>query len=375
MKIALCGGHVTPALACIDYIQANFPEHQLLLIGRVFAQDKGHQLAHEKELALSRRVQFVPFEGVRWESSSWWSQMVATLRLSWLLVQALRVLIVYRPQVLVSFGGYLAVPLACAAWLLRIPIVTHEQTRSAGKANIFIGKLANRIAISHPSSADSFPKKKTVLTGNLLRQAIFSPHPATPAWIKKLPSTPLLYITGGSQGSQVINAVIKKALPQLLKEFWIIHQCGKDTETHSYQTELLTAAHQSGFRKSRFIVREWLTETELAWVLQHAKLAISRAGANTVDELLAARLPALYIPLPFTHDEEQLTNAQAIVSLGGALLLEQKNLSHQTLLTSIKTLLLEADTMKLKLSKVPITQHAPAKFYQVIVSVVAKAKS
>lgn len=370
MKIAFCGGHITPALACIDYLQAHHPEHQLWLVGRVYSQRNAHQLAHEKELALNRRVQFVPFDGVRWEVNSWWQATVTITRLLWSSLRALLILLNIRPKVLISFGGYLAVPLAIAAWMLRIPIITHEQTRSAGKANILIAHMAKKVAISHPSSAEYFPKKKTVTTGNLLRQTIFLPHPPSPAWLEKIPRSPLLYITGGSQGSQVINSVIKQCLPQLLKDFWIIHQCGKDTETESYQTQLLSAAKQVASSKSRYLVRDWLTESELAWVLNHAGLAISRAGANTVDELVAARLPTIFIPLPFTHDEEQLVNAQAVADLGGAIILEQKNLSQKTLLKTLKTLWAEADTMKAQLAKQTVAHDAPARFYQVITSLV-----
>lgn len=370
MKIAFCGGHITPALACIDYIQTHHPQDQLWLIGRVYSQKNAHQLAHEKELAINRRIQFVPFDGVRWEIGDWWQTINTITRLIWSSLHAILILINIRPQVLISFGGYLAVPLAVAAWILRIPIITHEQTRSAGKANILIARFAKKIAISHPSSEEYFPKKKTILTGNLLRQAIFLPHPLVPAWLQKISKTPLVYITGGSQGSQVINSVVEQCLTQLLKDCWIIHQCGKDTETHSYQNELLSAAKQSAYSKSRYVVREWLTESELAWVLKNATLAISRAGANTVDELVAARLPTLFIPLPFTHDEEQLTNAQAIVDLGGAFLLEQKNLSQKSLLKSVKTLLSQTAKMKTQLAKVPVTHDAPAHFYQVIQSVV-----
>lgn len=366
MKIALCGGHITPALALIDFVQTNHPEDQLVLLGRTYAQSNKGQVAHEKELALHRGIAFIPFEGVKWGAQSGLSKITVIFSVFLAFFKALLVLLKLRPAVLVSFGGYLAVPLSYAAWVLRIPVVTHEQTYCAGVANQWIGKIATAIALSHDSSRESFPARKTTVVGNLLRAGLFQPNPPKPAWVKRKGTRPIIYITGGSQGSEVINSVVQQALPKLLKQYRVIHQCGKETTVRSYLQELQAAAAKLGSLADRYWVQEWYSENELAWILQHTTVAVSRAGANTVDELSACQVPTIYIPLPYARDEEQKKNTQAAVSAGGAVLLEQKDLNAHTLLSQIEQTERMADTMRSQLSIFAYQSNAPKSFYRLI---------
>ena len=188
----------------------------------------------------------------------------------------------------------------------------------------------------YPETAVFFPRKKTIVTGNPLRSSVLNPNPPQPHWLTKESQKPILYITGGSQGSQTINSLVATVLPQLLKEWCVIHQCGHPNAVTHYARELDRKKKTlSSEVQQSYYIREWLEESELAWVYQHAKCIVSRAGANTVHELTMLGKPAIFIPLPFSHGEEQLKNAQAVTSTGAALLLLQKDADAETFLKTI----------------------------------------
>jgi UDP-N-acetylglucosamine--N-acetylmuramyl-(pentapeptide) pyrophosphoryl-undecaprenol N-acetylglucosamine transferase len=306
MKILITGGHLTPALSFIDYVQDQHPQDKLVFVGREFSQDALQQEAVEHYEVNKRGVPFIVFSAVRL-GPVFFKQILANSRVFYLSVkQARAILKKQRPLVLVSFGGYLAAPFALAAWAMRIPVITHEQTLTVGLANRLIGRLAKKIAISFPQTAQSLPAHKTVLTGNLLRAGVFKVRHPRPKWLPEKIKLPLVLVMGGNQGSLTINKVIANTLPELLTDWTIIHQCGKPTDQHNY-LEILEREkkRQPKNLQANYFIREWLDETDLFWIYNHAFCAISRSGANTTQELAAVKLPSVLIPLPHAHGDEQ----------------------------------------------------------------------
>jgi UDP-N-acetylglucosamine--N-acetylmuramyl-(pentapeptide) pyrophosphoryl-undecaprenol N-acetylglucosamine transferase len=337
MKILLSGGHLTPALALIDYIQKNTTD-SCVFVGREYAQEKTKQPSQEKTEVTKRGIVFIPYATGKLIRLN---PIVLIPQGKLLLTSFFRALSIFKtekPDVYVSFGSYLAVPLTLAAWILHIPIVTHEQTQTAGVANKLVAKFAQKVAISHQSSANYFPAAKVVLTGNPVRPQILAGSKTAPEWMSTSKEKPILYITGGSQGSQRINQVVSEVLTQLTQKWLVIHQCGKPTTAYNGLTFLEAQRNKlPPEQQNCYFIREWLTEQELAWIYQHTQIIISRAGANTIQELTALGKPALFIPLPLTHDDEQTKNAQAVVDQHAALLLPQSEVSPNSLLERLDT--------------------------------------
>lgn len=350
-RILISGGHLTPALALIDYLQENkISDLEIIFAGRLYSQDVDKQEAQEKKEVEKRQIKFISFDAPR-PAANLVEKLTLGPRFLWSCFKAGAILIKHRPKVFMSFGGYLAIPLGVMAWLLGIPLITHEQTVSAGQANLFLAKFAKAIAVSHPESLKFFPKGKTTVTGNPIRPDLMTAKPRRPEWSTDLnQQKPTLLITGGNQGSYILNTTVSQILPKIIQSWNVIHACGNPTNSINYTLELekvkqtLHAGH-----RSNYIIKEWLTSGELAWIYNIADGAVARAGANTVQEIAFAQIPTIFVPLPFAKGNEQLLNARTLTDSGAAILLEQKNLSAETLIEKIQQLKKLQKSMRRKL--------------------------
>jgi UDP-N-acetylglucosamine--N-acetylmuramyl-(pentapeptide) pyrophosphoryl-undecaprenol N-acetylglucosamine transferase len=330
VTILISGGHLTPALATIEYFQKNHPQVRLVFVGREYSQEKEEQLAKEREVCEQLGIPFYAISAPKFHRSVWGRNIYELPKIWPSLWEAYRIIRDENVDLFLSFGGYLAVPIAFMAKLSGKKIVTHEQTKSSGLANELIALMADKVAISHEESWKLFPASKTVLTGNPIRAKLLRTYKRAPNWLpEKL--KPILYITGGSQGSQVINTAVGQILPQLTEKFTVIHQCGRSTNQRYLRFLEEQAEELSPAAQANYFVREWIDEQDMSWIFQHAVLAISRSGANTTLEMTIHALPAIFIPLPFAHDNEQWKNAEELVNAGAAVLLEQKDLTPEKL--------------------------------------------
>lgn len=367
MTVLTSGGHLTPALAFIDYLQTSQKNVTIVFVGRTYTRESDKQPSREKQEMEARGIKFIPLVSAKLNSNSLLGFFNQGYKFIISIFQASSILSQEKPEVFMSFGSHVAVPIAIACWLRHIPVVTHEQTRTVGLSNKIIGSIAKKIAISFPESAEYFPSHKTVLTGNLIRKQLLKKATEKPSWYSSDSTLPLLYITGGSQGSEVINSTVSQALPRILKDWQVIHQCGAASQTRSYVKELeqrkkiLAKTH-----KARFFIREWITEKELAWIYKHAAACISRAGANTTQELMYNTLPSILIPLPFSNFQEQQKNAEALAATGGSILIPQKNLTPDTLIDALEILRTKNQACRRKLSELTVTEHADQKIFTII---------
>lgn len=370
MKILISGGHLTPALAFIEYVKAEHPDVELVFAGRTFSQDRLKQKSQEMDEVKRRDVRFITVSAPRLNTGSVVDKGLSLLQLAAAFFRSLLLILKERPTVFLSFGSYLAVPLAAACAVLRVPIVTHEQTRAVGESTKFVAKLAKALALTHSSSLDYINHRKVVITGNPLRPALFKTQPQ-PAWISRTPGKPLLYITGGNQGSEVINTTIQQVLKTLVKHWQVIHQCGAATTKRNYLQEARKAKSSlPQTLQDEYVVKEWISEEELGWIYHQASAVIARAGANTVLELAALGVPSILIPLPFAHYDEQTLNARFLADQGGAILLSQKELMAESLLTALAKVKRHTRSMKTKLKQVAVPTDGSAKLYQLLVEVI-----
>jgi len=251
INIILTGGHAaTTAIATIQETKEKYPDWNLYWVG--VKPVIGAKFISITTGKLQRR--FTKYT------------IPSLFKISVGIFQAFFIILKIRPKIVVSFGGYAALPVCIAAYIFRIPIIIHEQTTGAGLTNKIVGKFANKILIARAESERYFAKEKTVLVGNPIRKEILSIKPKT-----KLSKTPTIYITGGSSGSVPMNKVIDKVLPELQKKYRIIHQTGKIDFQYFKQRA-----------PENYQVFDFIEMDDIPGIFERADFVISRAGANTV---------------------------------------------------------------------------------------------
>lgn len=317
MKVLLAvggGGHFSPALAVIESMPK---EWEILLVGRKHAFEGDQALSLEYQTAHRLGLPFVSITTGRLQRKITKRSFISLFKMPVGVTQATMILKKFKPDVVVSFGGYVSVPVVLAAALLKVPIVIHEQTLDAGLANKIAARFATKICISWQQSAVFFPKNKTVLTGNPLRKEFLTPV------IARRNDDTLIYITGGSGGAHGINVLIEGCLQKLLEKYSVIHQTGDAKEFEDFDRLVKLKQSLPENLQKRYLLKKFVEPEHVIEILTQADLIISRAGINTVTELLYFGKPSLLIPLPYGQQNEQLTNAQFMKQIGLAAILDQ----------------------------------------------------
>ncbi len=261
------------------------------------------------------------------------------------LVQSWSLLRRLRPAVLFSTGGFASVPPALAARALGIPLVVHEQTAVLGLANRIAGRFATRVALSFPGSGGGLPADRLVITGNPVRPGLLGGHREAALAAFGFDATlPLVYLTGGAQGSHRVNRAAAEALPRLLELCQILHQCGDNAETGDHRWLQERARALPPRLGARYAVRPYVG-AELRDVYAAAALLVGRSGAGTVNECCNLGLPAVFVPLPGAGGDEQTANARLVEAAGAAVVLPQAELSPERLVDVLTRLL--ADRVEL----------------------------
>lgn len=356
------GGHVGPALAVIQTLQKRaasdptMPQPLFRYVGSVNGI--------EAKLAREAGIEFVGVASGKLRRSSRGPLglfSVANLRDAFQIPlgigQAIQAVRAFRPEVVLATGGYVSVPPVIAAGLNGIPVLTHEQTVTVGLANKIAGRFAKRIALTFEGAMKDLPpalRARAFVTGNPVRNAIFSGDRATAAsrfFPQALPEDRDLlcvYVTGGAQGSRIINRAVLAALPALLARCRIIHQCGQQPEGMEQDFDALTSALNSlpSDLQRRYYVTRFVGSDEIGDAYALCDLLIARSGAGTVTEACALGKAALFIPLVPTGGDEQTRNAQRSVEAGGAIILPQCQCDAPHLLEAVRGFL--ADPARLR---------------------------
>ncbi len=257
-----------------------------------------------------------------------------------------RILRKLKPALLFATGGFVALPPALAARAHGIPIVVHEQTAVPGLANRIAGRFARRIALTFPMLTADFPAERTVLTGNPLRPELRGgSREAACRRFGLDPAAPIVYITGGAQGSHRINRTVGDALPALLDLAQLIHQCGDNPETGDRDWLTERARALPGPLARRYVLVPYVG-AELRDIYAAADLVVGRSGAGTVNECCQLGCPALYIPLPGTSGDEQTANARLVEAADGAVLYPQVTLTPAGLVEAAGKLLADPEALR-----------------------------
>ncbi len=334
MKIVIIGGHLAPALAVIQALPKNT---EVLFIGRKYALEGDQALSLEYQKITSMGIPFINLTTGRLQRKFTKHTCLSLLKLPLGSLQALKVLIINRPDCVVCFGGYIEVPVAFAAYLLGIPIITHEQTRKAGLANKIITPFTSVICLSWEESKKYFPANKTILTGLPIRKEFFD------VIARSTPNPKTIYITGGSLGAHAINILIEGCIEKLLKNFQVIHQTGDAKEYKDYDRLEKLKQSLPQELQNRYKIVKFIDPEDAAQTMASADLVISRSGMNTTAELLYLSKPCLLIPLPHGQSNEQLENALFLQEQGLAKVLKQEDLTSEILYSQITSIIAKLD--------------------------------
>lgn len=240
--------------------------------------------------------------------------------------QSIKLLKQLKPDVVFSKGGFVSVPVILAAKHCHIPAVIHESDLTPGLANRIAIPNATKVCCNFPETLNYLPAEKAVLTGSPIRKELLTGNGDRAFSLCRFKdrSKATLLIIGGSTGSRAINTAIRGLLPELIKNFNIIHLCGKGNLEPAL-------ADTSGYAQFEY------ANQELADMFALADLVISRAGANAICELLALRKPNILIPLSAAASRgDQILNANSFRSQGFSYVLEEDALSNTALLEAIE---------------------------------------
>lgn len=232
-----------------------------------------------------------------------------------------------KPDVIFSKGGFVSVPVVMAGKKCHVPTIIHESDMTPGLANKLSIPSASKVCCNFPETLQHLPKEKAVLTGSPIRQELLSGNRQTALEFCGLTEDkPVILIIGGSLGSVVVNNAVRAILPELLKDFQVIHLCGKD-KTDSSLNSL-----------KGYVQFEYVKE-QLKDLFALTDLVISRAGANAICELLALHKPNLLIPLSANASRgDQILNARSFERQGFSVVLEEEELDNDILLKTIHSL-------------------------------------
>ncbi len=325
MKLLITGGHVTPALAVIDELERTNKKTQIIYVGRKFTSENSKEETFEYLEIKRRKIPFVHLKAGRLTRVISLQTLTHLVKVPIGIYQAFRILRKYKPDRILSFGGYIALPIAIVGSFLHIPVYTHEQTIHPGIANKMISRVARKVFISFQDSKKYFPRRKILLTGNPIRKQALE--------IKEKPfhlqtKEPVIYITGGSLGSHSINVLIEQILIKLLKRCIVIHQTGNVKEYNDFRRLCELKELLPDELKQRYFLYEHFTTDEVGYVYSVSDLLVGRSGANTFFELVVLEKPAVFIPLPWSSHNEQKKQALLFKKWGVGQVFDQSHKSE-----------------------------------------------
>ncbi len=323
IKVLLTGGHAaTTAISVIDEIKKRSLDWEIHWVGKKYAHEGRTDTTLEYNYLPKYGVVFHNLESGKIQTKFTSHTIPALLKIPSGLIKAGILLKKIKPKLILSFGGASGSLMSFWGYIFGIPVVIHEQTAVVGRGNKFSSLFARVIAISRDSSRKYFPKNKVVLTGNPITKNITSLKNVRRNSIPKN-----ILITGGSRGSQIINNSIKPILSYLLDSFNVTIQVGLGNSKSFDELD-----------NKNLRVLEQVDPEKWSNIIANSDIVVSRAGANTVSDLIALKKPSILIPIPWSYLNEQTQNARYMASLGLARIIDQNNLNSEILKNEIDNL-------------------------------------
>lgn len=303
------GGHIFPAISIANALKKRLPDADILFVGAL------GRMEMERVPAAGYPIEGLPVSGFDRKN------MLRNIKVLWNLLNSLvlarRIVSRFKPEVVIGVGGYASGPTLRAASALGVPTLIQEQNSYAGVTNKLLAKKAKRICVAYDGMERFFEKDKIVITGNPVRQDLFSVLPNSPeaySYFGLDPKKKTILVVGGSLGARTINQSILVGLGRLAEtNVQMIWQTGK-----FYIEDARKAAEP--FASPDLLVTDFVSRMDLAYSI--ADLVISRAGASSISELCLLAKPVILIPSPNVAEDHQTQNALALVRKDAAVLIK-----------------------------------------------------
>lgn len=340
-------GHVTPNLAIIERMKS--AGWNVVYVGSYEGI--------EKDIIGRIGLPYSPITTAKLRRYFSWQNFLTPLKVIQGIIEAFILCRKLKPQIVFSKGGFVAFPVVFAAWLNGIPVVAHESDLTPGLANRLSFPFVKLICVTFPEGKKYFnSQQKVIVTGTPIRPELFLGNAEKGKTLCGFDnSKPILMIYGGGLGSDNINRTIRKSLPNLLQIFQIVHLCGKGKTDDKYDNE-------AGYKQFAYL------NEELADVLASADFVISRAGANSIYELLALKKPNILIPLSRKASRgDQIVNAETFAAKGISLVLPEDELQQENKLsTTLAILVQQRDAILNKINQFQIPNSIELIYEQLI---------
>ncbi len=315
-KIVLTGGgtagHCIPNVALLPQLKKYFDD--IIYIGSTNGI--------EKNIIKNENLPYYEINCAKLDRSKILKNLSTPTKVIQGIYQAGKILDQIKPSIIFSKGGYVSVPVVIAAHKRKIPVISHESDYTVGLANKICAKFSKMVLTSFEETALTIKNGRH--TGSPIRQNLFEFNKEYALkYFGFNGKKPVLLLTGGSQGARAINNVFRAALPYLLPRYDVIHICGKGN--------IVNENAQQGYCQLEYLEK-------MEYALNLASVCISRAGANTIFELMALKVPSILIPLPKTVSRgDQILNAEYFQKLGLAYVLKQNVLTKESITFAVNS--------------------------------------
>lgn len=335
------GGHFYPLIAVAERIKNLAAERRILRVDIYFMSDS----PYDTEALKQNEITFIHATTGKKRVYKSLLNFTDNFKIFLGVIEAIIKLFILYPDVVIAKGGYGSFPALFAARILRIPVIIHESDTYPGRVNLWASKFAESIGVAYKQALPFFPEGKTALIGLPIRSEIMRlPTAREGAEYYKLdPHIPTIFIYAGSLGAEKINNLVLEALPDMLKNYQVIHQCGKNNE-NEIKTRISVILEKHPF-KSRYVLKPYLNAIDTRNAAAVSSLVISRAG-STLFEIAAWNIPAIVIPITNSHGNHQVQNALRYAEIGAGTVIEESNAHPHILLTEIETILMFPEKWK-----------------------------
>lgn len=327
------GGHIYPALAVATHLRDRY-HAEILYLG----SDDGL----ETQLVPAAGFRIATIKAGKLRRYISWNTVKGVARVPIGLAQAVGIVRSFRPDVVFSSGGYVAVPAGLAARINGVPLLMHQQDVPPNLSNKLIAPLASKISVAFADSVQYFPARKTLHLGNPVRQEILSIRQTTVEEARQAlgfqPEIPLLLVTGGSQGARHLNQTVVESLPAILPHWQVLQISGNKlfAETQEAANRVLQNVDEN--LKQRYRLVAYMSD-EMPMALQAAAIVLGRAGAATLSELAVLGKPGILVPLPpAIGSSPQEVNADMFGRENAAIVVRNSALRSETLIEQLTTL-------------------------------------
>lgn len=310
------GGHIFPAISIANALKSKLPNAEILFVGAI------GRMEMERVPAAGYRIEGLPVSG--FDRKNMLRNVKVLINVVKSIIIARRIILKFKPDVVIGVGGYASAPTLRAASALNVPTLIQEQNSYAGVTNKLLARKAAKICVAYDNMGKFFPLEKIIKTGNPVRQDLFKIESKAAEAYKFFgfsPEKKTILIVGGSLGARTINQSVTAFLPSISASgLQVIWQTGK------FYIESAKKASEA-YTSPELLVTDFVSRMDYAYSI--ADLVISRAGASSISELCLLAKPVILVPSPNVAEDHQTQNAMALVSKEAAIMIKDVDAKEQ----------------------------------------------